>query len=115
MTARGISDHAEAKLIPNGPGAAAVLAAGIGAFLVAIFALIADKSAAVKSAMIFYRPTGTLSGVTTCAIAVWLLAWLVLHRRWKKRNVAMGRISTIAFVLLGLGFLLTLPPLADLF
>jgi hypothetical protein len=115
MSGQNVSAMPDARLNPNGPGAAAVLSAGIGSFSVAVFALVADKSAAIKSAMIFYRPTGPLSGVTTCAIVVWLLAWLLLHLLWKNRNLAMGRISAIAFVLLGLGFLLTIPPLADLF
>jgi hypothetical protein len=115
MSAQSSSAMADAKQNPNGPGAAAVLAAGIGSFLVAFFALVADKSAAIKSLMIFYRPTGPLSGVTTCAIVFWLLAWLVLHLQWKNRNLAMGHVSAIAFILLGLGILLTIPPLADLF
>ena len=101
--------------LPNGSGAAAILAAGIGAFLVAVFALAADKSPAFKSLMIFWRPTGPLSGVTTCAIVVWLLAWVVLEALWRKRNVALALINTVAFVLLGLGLLLTFPPIADLF
>lgn len=100
---------------PNGSGAAAILAAGIGSFMVAFFAILADKSATVKSAMIFYKPTGPLSGVTTCAIIVWLACWFVLKRRWRRREVAFGRISTAAFVLLALGLLFTFPPIADLF
>jgi hypothetical protein len=100
---------------PNGGGAAAVLAAGIGAFLMAFIALLADKSPAIRSAMIFYKPTGPLSGVTTSAIIVWLAAWFVLHARWKSRNVAVGRIGAVGLTLLILGLLLTFPPIADLF
>jgi len=100
---------------PNGAGAAAVLAAGIGAFLVAVFAILADQSAAVKSRMIFSKPTGPLSGVTTCAIVLWIAAWVVLHVRWRNRNVALTRVNVAAFLLLILGLLLTFPPIADLF
>ena len=100
---------------PNGGGAAAVLAAGIGSFLVAVFAILADKSATIKSLMNFYKPTGPLSGVTTCAIIVWLVAWLIFHRRWQNRMVAMGRVRAAALILLILGVLLTFPPIADLF
>jgi hypothetical protein len=100
---------------PNGSGAAAVLAAGIGSLLVAVFAIIADKSAAIKSAMIFYKPTGPLSGVTTCAIACWLIAWGILHLLWGSRNVDMRRIGVIAIGLLVMSVLLTFPPIADLF
>jgi hypothetical protein len=100
---------------PNGAGAAAILAAGIGAFLLAVFAILADQSAAIKSLMIFWKPTGPLSGVTTCAIVLWLVAWAILHARWRNRSVALTRISVAAFVLLILGLLLTFPPIADLF
>ncbi len=100
---------------PNGAGAAAILAAGIGAFLVAVFAILADRSAVIGSMMIFWKPTGPLSGVTTCAIALWLALWAVLHMRWRNRSVALARVNAAAFALLILGLLLTFPPIADLF
>ncbi len=99
----------------NGSGAAALLAAGIGAFALAVLAIAGDRIAAVKNAMIFYRPTGPLSGVTTAAIVVWLIVWAVLDARWKKRNVALGRVSAWALALLALSLLLMFPPIADLF
>ena len=101
--------------LTNGSGAAAILAAGIGCFMVAFFAILADKFASMKSLMIFYKPTGPLSGVTTAAILVWLISWAILELRWRKRNVALARVSTAALILLGLGLLLTFPPIADLF
>ncbi len=102
-------------LNPNGPGAAAVLAAGIGSLSLAVFAILADKVAAIKTLMNFYKPTGPLSGVTTCAIIFWLAAWALLHWRWSRRNVQMGRVTVAALILLFLSLLLTFPPIADLF
>jgi hypothetical protein len=101
--------------VPNGSGAAAVLAAGIGALALAVIAIAADRIAWMKSAMVFYRPTGPLSGVTTSAIFLWLVVWAVLESRWRKKEVAMRRIGIVAFALLALGLLLTFPPVADLF
>ena len=101
--------------LTGGSGAAAILAAGIGAFLVAVFAIAADKLPAIKSLMIFYKPTGPLSGVTTCAIVGWLAAWTILGRLWRGRNVALGPVSSVSFLLLCLGLVLTFPPIADLF
>jgi hypothetical protein len=115
MSAQNASPSANPSVRPNGAGAAAILAAGIGAFLVAVFAILADQSAAIKSLMIFSKPTGPLSGVTTCAIALWLAAWAILHARWRNRNVALARVNAAALVLLFLGLLLTFPPIADLF
>lgn len=99
----------------NGAGAAAVLAAGVGCFSVAFFALIADKATGFKSEMIFYRPTGPLSGVTTLAIVVWLIVWVTLHLRWRNRSIPVAWTNAAAFVLLVLGLLLTFPPIADVF
>jgi hypothetical protein len=101
--------------LPNGAAAAALLAAGAGSFLLAVLALIADKAAAIKSWMIFYRPTGPLSGVTTTAIVLWLLIWFLLHALWQKKGVSIRPVIVFAFTLLGLAIALTFPPIADLF
>lgn len=106
---------ASATQLPNGPGAAAVLAAGIGSFAVGLFAVLADKIPSIKSWMNFSNPTGPLSGVTTCAIFVWLAAWAILQMRWRVREVRFAPIGAVALALLALGILLTFPPLADLF
>jgi hypothetical protein len=115
MSAQIPSIPANPSHVPNGSGAAAILAAGIGSFLIAFFAIGADRFASMKKGMIFLKPTGPLSGVTTCAILAWLLAWAILDWRWRKRTVALGRIGAAALVLLGLSLLLTFPPVADLF
>ena len=100
--------------ITNGAGAAALLSAGIGCFTLAALAFAADKSAALKLQLIFYRPTGPLSGVTSVALAIWIILWLVLDGRWKNRSIALGRITQISISLLVLALLLTFPPFADL-
>lgn len=113
MSAQSSSPAPNAQAFPNGAGSAALLAAGIGSFMVALLALVADKVTAFKNMMIFYKPTGPLSGVTTCALLVWLLCWWILERRWSRRAVS-ARVSVAALVLLGLSLLLTFPPIADL-
>ena len=101
--------------LANGAGAAAILSAGIGCFALAVLALAADKSAHLKSLLLFYKPTGALSGVTTTAILIWLLTWGIFEWRWEKRTVALGRVSVVSLALLGLGFLLTFPLIVDRF
>jgi hypothetical protein len=98
--------------IANGAGGAAVLAAGIGSFALGALAVLADKSAAIKSRMIFLKPAGPLSGVTTLAIAAWLLAWAILHWRWRGREIALRPVLGAALVLLAAAVLLTFPPFA---
>ena len=100
--------------IPNGPGGAAILAAGIGCGALGILAFVADASDAVHKALNIYNPTGTLSGVTTLAIVIWLVTWFALSRRWQAKSVAMVKVNTAAFALLVVGFLLTFPPFMDL-
>jgi hypothetical protein len=101
-------------VIPNGPGAAAILAAGIGSFALGVFAFLGDAVPALARFFTFYLPPGALSGVTTSAIVVWLVAWFGLSRIWKTSTVALAKVNLAAFVLLGLAVLLTFPPFADL-
>jgi len=101
-------------VLTNGSGAAAILAAGIGSFALAVLACAGDKLAAIKNGLIFYKPTGPLSGVTTGAILIWLVSWVVLEWSWRNKTVSVGRIAAIALALLGLSLLLTFPPIVDL-
>jgi len=107
------AEPAEAE-IPNGAAAAAILAAGAGCFAVSMLAWLGDAFPAIGHFFIFYTPTGPLSGVTTTAIATWLLAWFILAKAWGGKTLPMGRINAFAFLLLGLGLLLSFPPFGDL-
>lgn len=99
--------------IPNGAGAAAALAAGAGTAVLGALTLLTDKSAASKAALILYKPTGALSGVTTASLLAWGISWIVLHMLWAKKEVAIHKIVAIAFLLLAVGLLLTFPPFLD--
>jgi hypothetical protein len=109
------ADSSGTAAIPNGSGAAAILSAGFGSFVLAVLAFAGDKSALIKSYLVFYKPTGPLSGVTTAAILIWILTWAILEWRWRKRTVEANRICAIALALLGLSLLLTFPPVVDFF
>lgn len=109
----------EIELVPrnpaNGPIAAAVLSCGIGSFALGVLAVAGDGSKSVAAALNFYNPTGPLSGVTTVAIALWIVCWIVLAARWRNKTLAFARVSAFAFVFLALGLLLTFPPFGDVF
>lgn len=102
-------------VVPNGSGAAAILAAGAGCFLLAVVAIATDRVAALGHWMSFYRPTGPLSGVTTVAVLAWLAMWIVLDVMWRRRALNLRPVAIAAVVLLVLGLLLTFPPIGDLF
>jgi fluoride ion exporter CrcB/FEX len=101
--------------LPNGSAVAAILSAGIGCFVLAVLAILADNSALVRRSLVLYKPTGVLSGVTTVGIFVWLFTWGILDWRWRKKTVLAGRVSAIAVTLLVLSLMLTFPPVSDLF
>jgi hypothetical protein len=100
---------------PNGPVAAAVLSCGLGCFFLGVLAVAADGSKSLAAALNFYDPSGSLSGVTTVAIALWLVTWAALAARWKTKTVAFGKLTAAAFAFLVLGLLLTFPPIGDIF
>jgi hypothetical protein len=104
----------EGDTMPNGPGAAAILAAGIGCAAIGILFLAGDASEAIGKLLNFYNPAGTLSGVTTLAIIIWLGVWFALDRMWHTKTVSIAKINVAAFVLLALSLLLTFPPFVDL-
>jgi hypothetical protein len=100
--------------MPNGPGGAAILAAGIGCAAMGILAFAGDASGAIGKLLNIYSPAGTLSGVTTLAIVIWLVSWYVLERRWREKTVPLAIVNVAAFVGLAIGLLLTFPPVMDL-
>jgi hypothetical protein len=99
---------------PNGAAAAALLSAAIGAFALGVLALVGDAFAWAARALNLWNPTGPLSGVTSVAIAVWLVSWLALSRQWAHRQIDLARINRLAAVLFIAGLLLTFPPFMDL-
>jgi hypothetical protein len=114
MNISSLDASSSTPILTNGSGAAAILSAGIGAFALAVLAAAGDKSAHIASGLIFYQPSGPLSGVTTAAIMIWLFTWGILEWRWRNKTVPAGVINAAALTLLGLSFLLTFPPIADL-
>ncbi|HEU4634630.1 MAG TPA: hypothetical protein VFS41_00520 [Edaphobacter sp.] len=114
MTTRALRNEGQPESLPNGPGAAAVLSMGVGSLSMAVLAIAADHSPAFKKMMIFYTPTGPLSGVTTTAIVVWMVCWIVLDVAWKRQNVS-GSMVHVGLYLLAIGFILMFPPVGDLF
>ena len=92
----------------NGSAMAAFLGGGIGAF--AMGAVVLLNEAGLFAAPTLYAPAGGVSGRTTLATIVWLMAWAVLHHRWKGREIAPGRIGAVTLILIAVGVLGTFPP-----
>lgn len=99
--------------LPNGQALAAALAAGIGAFALGL--LVIANEAGIFTAPSLYPPSGGLSGRSTFAVVAWLIAWGVLHARWRDREVAASRVLGWTLLLVGLGVVLNFPPVWGLF
>lgn len=99
---------AEVREQPSGAALAAFLAAGIGAFAVGFIVLLNEVG--IYTPPTLYEPAGGVSSRTTIAVLVWLVAWGILHLRWRHREVNARRILTAILVLTALGILGTFPP-----
>lgn len=97
-----------AAFVGNGAAMAAFLAAGIGAFAMGAFVLL--NEAGIFAAPALYGPAGGVSGRTTFAVAIWLIAWGALHLAWRRRSIAAGRIVLLTLVLTAIGIVATFPP-----
>jgi hypothetical protein len=93
----------------NGAAMAAVVGAGIGSC--AMGAIVLLNEAGLFAAPALYVPAGGVTGRTTLAVVVWLLAWGGLHARWRLREVAPQPVFTWTVVLIGIALLGTFPPL----
>ena len=93
---------------PNGAAMASVLGAGIGTLAMGIFVLLNEVGLFAAPAL--YGPAGGVTGRTTFATIAWLIAWGVLHARWKGREIAPGPILTLTLILIAAGVLGTFPP-----
>jgi hypothetical protein len=92
----------------NGAALASMLAAGIGAFAIGFFAIV--NEAGLFAAPALYPSAGRVSGRTTFAAAIWLIAWAVLHRRWKDRQLDSRRLFMATLMLITVGLVLSFPP-----
>lgn len=96
----------------NGAALASFLAAGIGAFALGFIVIINEAGLFVAPSL--YAPAGGVSGRTTLAAVIWLIGWAVLHNRWKNRRIESRRVYLLSLILIGLGVVLTLPPVWSL-
>lgn len=98
--------------VTSGAALAAFLAGGIGAFALALIVILNESG--IFSAPTLYGPAGGVTGRTALGTVVWLVAWAVLHKRWKDRQVDTGRVFAITLVLIAVAVVLLFPPVWQL-
>src|SRR4051794_8796159 len=101
--------------IPNGAAVAAILAAAIGCAVLGLIIPISEALPAFKNALNWYNPVGPLMGKTLVSVIAYFVAWFVLHRAWKDRDVEFGTIWKISLVLLVIGFIGSFPLFYEMF
>lgn len=93
----------------NGEAMAAFVAAAIGTFALGLFVILNETGLFAAPAL--YAGAGGVSGRTTFAIVAWLAAWVVLHRRWRARQMPPAGPFGAAIVLIVLGLIGLFPPI----
>lgn len=86
---------------------AAILGAGIGAFAMGLVVILGELGVSIPAV---YAPAGGVSGRTSAAAIIWLVAWAVLHYRWRDKSIEPRRIHAWTLGLVAAGVLLTFPP-----
>jgi len=104
---------------PNGPVAAAFVAAGIGSLVMGIFVVLNEVSPDINNFLKFDanygigKGVGPLSGKVVLAVAAFLGSWVVLHVAARGKEVNFGRWFGFALLLVFAGFALTFPPIFE--
>jgi hypothetical protein len=100
---------------PEGPIAAAILAAGTGALTLGVVTTLVEASKPVKDAFTLSKAVGPLSGKIAVTVAVWLIVWIVLHFALRAKPYESRRALVVSLILIGLGVLGTFPTFFQLF
>lgn len=106
------AEKGEPVKVPNGGALAAVLAAAMGSLAMGVLVILNEAGLLVAPSL--YGPAGGLSGRSTFAVIAWLAAWGILHARWRDRQMETSPVLRWSLVLVGLGVIMTFPPVWSL-
>lgn len=101
--------------VATGAAAAAFISSGIGVFTLGLMTTASEVSKGFANALNWWNPAGPLSGKTGIAILAWVISWLIMNHLWKGEDRALRTAFIITLVLIGLGVLLTFPPIFTAF
>lgn len=105
----------ESKKMSSSAAAAALVSGGIGALTIGMLTTGAVAFSGLKDFLVWYTPTGALSGKTTLGIAAWLISWLILGNLWKDKEYALEKAFNLTIILIVLGVILTFPLVFEAF
>jgi hypothetical protein len=102
----------------DGPGAAAMIAAGLGVFMMGLLTVLAEMSEGIGSFLGSFDMglgVGSLAGKSTISVIVFLGSWLVLHLMWKDKDADLKKAFYIGLGLGVVGMIFMFPPFFTLF
>jgi hypothetical protein len=99
----------------DGPPAASLVAAGVGAFILGLFVTLAEASTGVKDWLQWNDRVGPLSGKTILAVIAYFATFALLGLAWRRKTFALRSILLMAGILVLLGLLFTFPPIFQSF
>lgn len=97
--------------VMTGSAAAAMISGGIGTLFIGLMTTGAAMSEGLKEALNWWNPAGPLVGKTLIGVFAWLISWFIMNRLWQNKESDLNKAFTITLVLIGLGVLLTFPPI----
>jgi fluoride ion exporter CrcB/FEX len=103
---------------PDGPGAAMMISAGIGMFVLGVLTVLAEASTSAKTWLETWQwgqGVGPLAGKTTIATLVSVLSLVVLWAIWRKKDINIKMAFYIGLTLGILGALGTFPTFYQMF
>ncbi len=105
---------------PSGPVAAVFVASGIASLVLGIFVTLNEMSKDISNFLKFDASfgigsgVGPLSGKVTLAVIAFVVSWIALHLMWRGKEIDFDKAFMASLILVGLGFLLTFPPIFQL-
>jgi multisubunit Na+/H+ antiporter MnhG subunit len=108
-----MADREHGAAFTNGAALAAFLAAGIGALGLGLVVFLNELG--VFEVPAIYEPAGGVTGRTAAGVGIWLVAWAVLHSRWKDRRMESSGLFAMSLILIAVGFVLCFPPVWHIF
>jgi predicted PurR-regulated permease PerM len=99
----------------DGAAAAALLAAVIGIFVLAVMIVVAEANEDFANWLKWDNEVGPLSGKSSLGLIAWAVTWPVLHLLLYRRDRVLMAASAISLVLFVAAMVLMFPPVFDKF
>jgi hypothetical protein len=94
----------------DGRVAATIIAAAVGCAAFGIAVVLAESISMIKQLFTLSTAVGPLSGKAVAAVAIYPIAWMVLHAALRKSQTKITTVRRWTIILMTIGLLGTFPP-----